>query len=356
VPSERYIRQITLPEVGILGQEHLTNAKILVVGAGGLGCPALLYLGAAGIGTIGIIDPDTIALSNLHRQILYTAADCGKLKADTAAHLLSCMYPDVVFQPYPAALNAANAIEIFSKYDIILDGTDTFAAKFLINDACVQLGKPFVYGAILGFSGEMAVFTPSAMDAGACYRCLYDAPPNGHIPNCAEAGVMGALAGMIGAAQALAAIKILLGKPDAAHLWLYDSWNSAHKNLKIPQDPACICAHPERMVLTDAPLPACSAPSIESVSFEQAQTIPGAVFVDVREANEWNAGHIADALHLPLSLLQRDSRQAVSRLPSASTYILYCQHGIRSKTAAILLQMEGLNVQHLQGGYGALKN
>lgn len=257
----RYGRHIILSEVGGAGQHRLLEAKVLLVGAGGLGSPAALYLAAAGVGTLGIVDFDTVDLSNLQRQILHEYADVGRLKVDSAADRLARMNPDVRVVKHPDRLSSENALEVFSGYDVVLDGTDNFATRYLINDACVLLGKPLVHGSIFRFEGQCTVFAPGK----GCYRCLFASPPPpGTVPSCAEAGVFGVLPGIVGSMQAVEALKWILGigEPLVNRLVLFDALSMEFREVKLRQNPAC---------------PVCGdAPTIrELVDYEQFCSMPG---------------------------------------------------------------------------------
>jgi len=239
---KRYTRHILLPEVGVTGQKKLLDAKVLVVGAGGLGCPISLYLAAAGVGTIGLVDFDTVDASNLQRQVLFTTEDVGKPKVEVAAKRLKALNPDVKVNTYQVALKSDNIMDILKDYDMIIDGTDNFPTRYLTNDAAVLQKKPNIYGSIFRFDGQVTVFkTPE----GPCYRCLYpEPPPPGEVPSCAEGGVMGAMVGTIGAIQATEAIKLITGagKPAIGKFVIYNSLDMQFRNLKLHKDPACpIC-------------------------------------------------------------------------------------------------------------------
>jgi len=240
-PSERarYARHLILPEVGEAGQEKLKAGSVLVVGAGGLGSPVGLYLAAAGVGRIGLVDFDDVNASNLHRQVLYGTSDVGKPKLDAAKARLQDLNPDIAIETHGAALTSDNALDIVAKYDVVVDGTDNFATRYLVNDACVLLGKPNVYGSIFRFEGQASVF--SAED-GPCYRCLYPEPPPPHlVPSCAEGGVLGVLPGIVGAIQANETIKIILGAEDLMvnRLLLFDAWTMKFREFKLRKDPQC---------------------------------------------------------------------------------------------------------------------
>ncbi|MDE0820219.1 MAG: molybdopterin-synthase adenylyltransferase MoeB, partial [Opitutales bacterium] len=236
---ERYSRHLLLPEVGMAGQEKLLAAKVLIVGAGGLGCPSLLYLAAAGVGRLGIVDFDKVDASNLQRQVLYGTGDVGQLKVEVAKARIESINPDVQVDCHPVRLDSANALDLFQEYDLVVDGTDNFATRYLVNDACVLTGTPNVYGSIFRFEGQVTVFAHSD---GPCYRCLFPQPPNpGEVPNCAEGGVLGVLPGMVGVAQATEAVKLILGKgsPLLNRLLIYDALEMRWKELKIKPDPEC---------------------------------------------------------------------------------------------------------------------
>ncbi len=258
----RYGRHLLLPEVGIEGQERLMGARALVIGAGGLGSPVALYLAAAGVGTIGIVDPDTVDLSNLQRQILHDSDRLGRLKVDSASETLRALNPDVKIEPYAARISADNAMELMSGYDVVVDGADNFPTRYLVNDASLHTGVPVVHGSVFRFEGQATVFTPYA---GPCYRCLYPLPPPPELaPSCAEAGVLGVLPGVIGSVQATEALKLLLGIGDtlAGRLLTYDALDQEFRTLRIRRNPACpACADdtaPPRLVEYDetcAPAP-----------------------------------------------------------------------------------------------------
>src|SRR4051794_30047881 len=250
---KRYSRHLIMPEVGVDGQRRLKAGSVLCVGAGGLGSPAALYLAAAGVGTIGIIDFDTVDVSNLQRQILHSTADVGRSKLQSAHDRLLALNPGIKVVSHDAALSSANALEIFRDYDVILDGTDNFSTRYLVNDACVILGKPNAYGSIFRFEGQASVF---GAPGGPCYRCLYpEPPPPGLVPSCAEGGVLGVLPGLIGTIQATEAIKLILGtgEPLVGRLLLYDAFTMRFRELKLRRDPACpVCGtHPTVTKLID---------------------------------------------------------------------------------------------------------
>lgn len=251
----RYARHIILPEVGGIGQEKLMNARVLVVGAGGLGTPLLQYLAAAGVGTIGIVDPDRVELSNLQRQVIHTTGSIGRLKTDSAADAIKAINPEVKVIRHPVRLDAANAAELVAGYDLVADGSDNFATRFLVNDACYLAGRPLVSAAVLRFDGQ--VYTFRAHEQGPdgqrnpCYRCIFpDAPPPGSIPSCAEGGVMGALAGMVGSLQAVEVIKEILGIGDslAGHMLIIDAMSASFRKVRVRPDPHCRLCGPDATI------------------------------------------------------------------------------------------------------------
>lgn len=351
----RYHRQEILAEIGIAGQEKLAAARVLVVGAGGLGCPVLHYLAGAGIGTLGIIDPDTIDISNLQRQILYTTADAGKPKAVVAAERLLQLNPDIKVNAYAEELTAQNVLGLFGDYDVIVDGTDNFTAKFLINDAAVKTAKPVVYGAIQSFDGQVAIFDAAR---GACYRCLHPEPPQGMILNCAEAGVIGALAGIIGTVQAMEVIKLIVAhdtfQPLIGRLWMMDTRSMQTRTLHIPKQSNCpVCARPPQEIILQNYSSVCSAVMVKEIDCTEMKLMADSVMIDVRERHEWEAGHIEGATHLPLSLL-RHNLNSFTPPNDGKTCIIYCQKGGRSKQAAEMLLRAGFNnIRSLKGGYEA---
>ncbi len=347
--TARYKRQSILPEIGEHGQSNISDASILCIGAGGLGCPALLYLAAAGVGRIGIVDFDVVDETNLQRQILFTTDQIGQNKAEAAKERLQALNTDIVVAAYPEELNGQNAVRLFAQYDVIIDGTDNFAAKFLINDAAVKTGKPFIYGSILGFDGQAATFNYSN---GPCYRCLFPAPPTGHIPNCAEAGVIGAVAGLIGTTQAMEALKVVAPhesfKPLAGKLWTIDMHSMQNKLLSLPKNPDCpVCSKEKEEIILQYSSPVCGF--IPEITAEQVKSNKTALLIDIRETEEWDAGHIEGARHMALSALMQGN---ITDLPTNCEIILYCQKGVRSMQAAQLLQERGyLNISNMMGGY-----
>jgi sulfur-carrier protein adenylyltransferase/sulfurtransferase len=366
---QRYSRHLILPEVGVEGQRKLKAGRVLCVGAGGLGSPAALYLAAAGVGTIGIIDFDTVDASNLQRQILHSTRDVGRSKLQSARDRLSALNPGVNIQTHDAALTSANALEIFRDYDVILDGTDNFSTRYLVNDACVILGKPNAYGSIFRFEGQASVF---ATKGGPCYRCLYpEPPPAGLVPSCAEGGVLGVLPGVIGTIQATETIKLLLGGGSTlvGRLLLYDAWNMRFRELKLRRDPECpVCGdNPTVKELIDydqfcgiAPQPAAAAPAaggtdtpIPEVTVQELneRLSSGAppYLLDVRESNEFQICRIPGSTLIPLG--QVGSRLDEIKAGAAGREILvHCKMGGRSAKAVRLLKENGIEAKNVKGG------
>ena len=363
---QRYSRHLILPEVGPDGQKRLKAGRVLCVGAGGLGSPAALYLAAAGVGTVGIIDYDNVDASNLQRQILHGTPDVGRSKLQSARDRLNALNPEVRIETHETALTSANALALFKEYDVILDGTDNFSTRYLVNDACVLLGKPNAYGSIFRFEGQASVF---ATKGGPCYRCLYpEPPPPGLVPSCAEGGVLGVLPGVIGTIQATESIKILLGAGTtlAGRLLLYDAWNMRFRELKLRRDPACpVCGdHPTVRELIDydqfcgiakpaagapaaaAPLPAELETSVEELKALRESGRPF-YLLDVREPQEFQICRIPDSTLIPLGQLPT----RLSEVPAdAPEIIVHCKSGVRSAKAVRLLREHGIPARNLKGG------
>lgn len=353
----RYSRHLILPEVGVEGQRRLKAARVLVVGAGGLGSPVCLYLAAAGVGTIGIVDFDTVDLSNLQRQILHSTDDVGSSKLKSAQKRLGAMSPDVKVVPHEEKLDATNAHRIIKQYDVVVDGTDNFATRYLINDACVFAKKPNVHGSIFRFEGQASVFAP---DAGPCYRCLFpDPPPPDAVPNCAEGGVLGVLAGVIGSIQATEAIKVILGLGETltGRLLIYDALEMRFDFLTLPRDPACpICGDaPTIKTLEDtvvscaaAVAPPADANDVSPAQLKTALSTASPPFVlDVRNPEEYALCKIDGAVLIPLPQLADRLRE----LDREADIVVHCKSGIRSRKAAELLASKGFkHVRNLRGG------
>ena len=353
--AARYGRQEILPEIGVAGQKKLAAARVLVVGAGGLGCPVLQYLAGAGVGTLGIVDHDSVDISNLQRQILYATEDQGKQKAVAARERLLLLNLDITINAYSEELTERNALGLFSVYDVIVDGTDNFSAKFLINDAAIRTGKPVIYGAIQGFEGQVSVF---GVSQGPCYRCLHPQPPKSTVLNCAEAGVIGALAGIVGTVQAMEVIKLIVGHSTfcslAGKFWMIDVRTMETRIMKLPKQENCpTCSKAPLEILLPNYSPVCSAVMVEEIDCSDLTALPNSILIDVRELSEWEAGHIEGARHLPLSLLQKNP-DAFCSPENGNTCVLYCQKGMRSRKAAQILLTTGFsNIRCLKGGYDA---
>ena len=360
---QRYGRHVTLAEVGLEGQRRLKAARVLIVGAGGLGCPAGLYLAAAGIGTLGVVDFDVVEVSNLQRQVAHGTSTIGKPKLDSLRARLADLNPQVDVVPHAVRLDRGNALEILGDYDVVIDGTDNFATRYLVNDACVLLGKPNVYGSILRFEGQASVFDATR---GPCYRCVYpQPPPPGVVPNCAEGGVLGVLPGVIGAVQATEAIKLVLGAPETlvGRLVLYDAWTLQFRELKLSKDPDCpVCGtSPTIRELIDyeefcGTRPEPVAPGVR----EGAMTVRelkamrerggDVVVLDVREAGELDLARLPGVVHIPLAQVPVRARE----LDPARPLVVMCHHGVRSAMAVRWLREHGYeNAINLTGGIDA---
>jgi adenylyltransferase/sulfurtransferase len=350
----RYDRQVILPEVGLEGQRHLKQARVLVVGCGGLGSPVALYLAAAGVGHLGLVDFDRVDASNLHRQILHGTGALGRSKLDSAAARLLDLNPNVAIERFETRLAASNALEIIRGYDVVIDGTDNFGTRYLVNDACVLLGVPNAYGSIFRFEGQASVF---ADQDGPCYRCLFPtAPPPGSVPNCAEGGVLGVLPGLVGTIQATEAIKLLLGigQPLIGELLLVDALRMSFRRLKVRKDPQCpACGTRTIRELVDQPVEcdvAAEGPFVNRTAADLAVALrdPEPPFlVDVREPHEWATGRIEGAELIPLGRLSA----SLERIPRDREVVVYCKGGTRSAQAARQLAEAGFSrVGNLVGG------
>ncbi|HEX8251519.1 MAG TPA: molybdopterin-synthase adenylyltransferase MoeB [Thermoanaerobaculia bacterium] len=336
----RYSRQIILPELGERGQEKLRNGSVLIVGAGGLGSPVSLYLAAAGVGTLGLVDFDRVDATNLHRQILYGTASVGRQKLDAARERLEDLNDEVRVVTHAARLTSENALEILGQYDVIVDGTDNFATRYLVNDACVLLGRPNVYGSIFRFEGQVSVFST---ENGPCYRCLYPTPPPPHlVPSCAEGGVLGVLPGVVGTLQATEAIKLVagIGETLAGRLLLFDALRATFRTMKLQKR----CDAHDRITHLIDYEEFCSPMQERDITpSEVNEQRSELVLIDVREQNEWNAGHIDSATHIPLSQVP----QRMADIPKDRDVVMICRSGGRSGRAQEFL---------LQNGYTRVKN
>jgi adenylyltransferase/sulfurtransferase len=354
----RYSRHLIIPEVGLEGQKRLKNARVLMVGAGGLGSPIGLYLAAAGIGTLGIVEFDVVDETNLQRQLLHGTKDVGRKKLDSARDRIRDVNPHVEVVPHEARLTSENALEIIGKYDVVVDGTDNFATRYLTNDACVLLGKPNVYGSIFRFEGQSTIFCTKD---GPCYRCLYpEPPPPGMVPSCAEGGVLGILPGLVGVVQATETIKYItgIGEPLVGRLLLVDALAMQFRTVKLRKNPRCpACGTRELNALIDyeqfcgirgQPDDTADVPAITPVELEARLRRGDPLdLVDVREPHEWDICRIDGARLVPLSSFA----EALGTLDSARDMVLYCRSGVRSAKALKQLQVAGFRrVWNLTGG------
>ena len=350
----RYSRHTLLPEFGEAGQARLKAGRVLIVGAGGLGSPAALYLAAAGAGTIGLVDFDRVDLTNLQRQILYGTGDVGREKLTAAADRLRDINPHITITLHHEALRAANARALIRGYDVVLDGTDNFGTRFLVNDACVLERRPNVYGSVFRFEGQAAVFSSGD---GPCYRCLHpEPPPPGLIPNCAEGGVLGVLPGVIGTIQATEAIKLLtgIGEPLVGKLLLYDALRMRFRQISLPRDPECpICGDAptiRELVEYDS---TCETPKGDEMTAQELREWRTSnrphTLIDVRQPSEHAASSIEGAILIPLAQLQSN----LSRLPRDQPIVVHCQSGGRSAIAVSMLKLQGFDAHNLSGGIKA---
>jgi sulfur-carrier protein adenylyltransferase/sulfurtransferase len=357
---QRYSRHLTLPSVGPDGQRKLKGAKVLIIGAGGLGSPTALYLAAAGVGTLGLVDHDVVDVTNLQRQVLHGTRDIGRPKLDSARDRLRDLNPLVTVETHNAWLTSANALDIIGAYDIVIDGTDNFATRYLTNDACVLLGKPLIYGSVFQFDGQVSVF---ATDDGPCYRCLYpEPPPPGMVPNCAEGGVFGVLPGLIGTMQATETLKLILGLGDslAGRLLLVDAMSMQFQTIHISRDPLCpACGTRTITELIDYDA-FCGTPALHDTFTDVAasEISPAELalriqrgddfdLIDVREPYEAQIASISGARLIPLATLP----SAFASLEPARDIVVMCKSGKRGAEAARSLQQAGfLRVSNLSGG------
>ena len=360
----RYSRHLIMPEVGIEGQQKLTDAGILLIGAGGLGSPLGLYLAAAGVGRLGIVDFDTVDFTNLQRQIIHRTEDVGRLKVESAKERIAGINPDVEVRTYNTKVSRENILELIKDYDVVIDGTDNFPTRYLVNDACVFQKKPNIYGSIFRFDGQATLFFPFK---GPCYRCLYpEPPPPGMVPSCAEGGVLGVLPGIIGVIQATEAVKLIIGRgePLIGRLLLYNALKMEFREVKLRRNPHCpVCGdEPTIKALIDyeafCGLTRAGEAEAEHTAYdlgpnEVKQFIAHdtkAVLLDVREPHEYEIVHIEGATLIPLSELHRRTNE----LDTADTIVTYCHHGQRSLQALKMLEHFGFKkLKHLRGGIDA---
>ncbi|HEV2450636.1 MAG TPA: adenylyltransferase/sulfurtransferase MoeZ [Streptosporangiaceae bacterium] len=364
----RYSRHLIIPGVGMTGQKRLKNARVLCVGAGGLGSPALLYLAAAGVGTLGIIDFDVVDESNLQRQIIHGQSDVGRSKAESARDSIREINPFVNVVVHEERLDSGNAMEIFAPYDLIVDGTDNFATRYLVNDACVLLGKPYVWGSIYRFDGQASVFWA---EHGPCYRCLYpEPPPPGMVPSCAEGGVLGVLCASIGSIQVNEAIKVItgIGEPLAGRLMIYDALEMTYRSVQVRKDPECpVCGKEPSItelidyeafcgtVSEDARHAAAGA-TITARELKAMQDRGDNIFlVDVREPNEYEIVSIPGATLIPKGEFL--SGMALERMPQDKRIVLHCKTGVRSAECLAIVKDAGFSdAVHVGGGVIAWVN
>jgi molybdopterin/thiamine biosynthesis adenylyltransferase/rhodanese-related sulfurtransferase len=358
----RYSRHLIIPDVGMSGQKRLKNAKVLCVGAGGLGSPALMYLAAAGVGTLGIVDFDVVDESNLQRQIIHGQSDVGRPKAESARDTVKEINPLIDVVLHSERLDSGNAMRIFEPYDLIVDGTDNFATRYLVNDACVLLGKPYVWGSIYRFDGQASVFWA---EHGPCYRCLYpEPPPPGMVPSCAEGGVLGVLCASIGSIQVNEAIKVIagIGDPLVGRLMIYDALEMSYRSVKVKKDPECpVCGkNPSITELIDYDA-FCGTVSEEAQEAAAGSTITardlkkmldadeGIFLVDVREPNEYEIVSIPGAKLIPKGEFL--SGAALESLPQDKRIVLHCKTGVRSAEVLAVVKSAGFaDAVHVGGG------
>jgi sulfur-carrier protein adenylyltransferase/sulfurtransferase len=365
---KRYSRHLIIPEIGMTGQKRLKNAKVLCVGAGGLGSPALLYLAAAGVGTLGVIDFDVVDESNLQRQVIHGQSDVGRPKAESAKDSIAEINPYVNVVLYEEQLDVDNVMEIFSQFDLIVDGTDNFATRYMVNDACVLLGKPYVWGSIFRFDGQASVFWA---EHGPCYRCLYpDPPPPGMVPSCAEGGVLGVLCASIGSIQVNEAIKLITGVGEtlSGRLMIYDALEMSYRSVKVRKDPECaICGKNPTItelidydafcgVLSEDAQKAASGSTITATELKAMLDSDEDIFlIDVREPNEYEIVSIPGSVLIPKDQIL--SGAALERLPQDKRIVLHCKSGARSSECLAVVKNAGFaDAVHVGGGVLAWVN
>jgi adenylyltransferase/sulfurtransferase len=355
----RYSRHLIIPDLGVDGQKRLKNAKVLVIGAGGLGSPALLYLAAAGVGTLGIVEFDEVDASNLQRQIIHGESDIGRPKADSARDSILEINSGIDVRLHKIRLEPENAVELFAEYDLIVDGTDNFATRYLVNDAAVLAGKPYVWGSIYRFEGQVSVFWEDAPDGrGINYRDLYpEAPPPGMVPSCAEGGVLGVLCASIGSVMVTEAIKLItgIGETLLGRLMVYDALDMNYRTIKLRRDPQrepitelidydAFCG-----VVSEEGTAAAAGSTITAAELKDLLDADKIELIDVREPVEWDIVHIVGATLIPKDRIL--SGEALAELPQNKPIVLHCKTGIRSAEALAALKRAGFaDATHLQGG------
>ena len=357
---QRYGRHLILPEIGQEGQLKLKQARVLIVGVGGLGSPVAIYLTAAGVGTIGLIDPDKVEFSNLHRQVVHFTSDVGKPKVVSAKEKLAELNPAVKVLTYESKFNAGNALPIIKDFDLVIDGTDNFPSRYLINDACVLSGKPFVFGGIFRFEGQCSVF---GVTDGPCYRCFFEEPPQpGEVPSCAEAGVIGVLPGIIGLLQAHEAIKLIcnIGEPLKGRLLIFDGMNTQFREVKIKKNPTCaICGANRTIHHLVEPARVCQVDlttdipeiTVQELKEKLDKNAKGVCLIDVREKEELDIARIPGAKLKPSSGLEGSYQD----IPKDRTVYVHCGGGGRSKSAIRFLKSKGYinELINIKGGIKA---
>jgi len=360
----RYARHFVLPQVGPEGQRALAEARVLLVGAGGLGSPVALYLAAAGVGTLGVVDSDLVDLSNLHRQVLHGISHLGRPKVESASERLWELNPNVEVVPHPVRLTSHNALDILADYDLAVDGSDNFPTRYLVNDACVLSGKPYVYGAVDRWEGQVSVF---GIPGGPCYRCLFrEPPPPGLVPTCAEAGVLGVLPGIIGSLQAAETLKQILGvgTPLAGRLLIFDALELSFREVQLDSNPACpVCGEeptikelvdydlfcgvePDHPFSVPSPVPQITPLQLKA----RLSAEPATILLDVREPYEWEIGNLA---HEGAVLIPYDQvRGRLDELLREAPVVVYCHVGVRSALVVREMMTRGFHdVSNLKGGY-----